>query len=165
MNNPSLVRIQTWEYEYAYQVGIRRFTENWGRRDASYYDRDKMEEDQKAQAAAALCELAVAKYLNQYWHASVWRAASHRSHKHLADVGNDIEVRRVRTAKGVTVRKKDEGKRVWGARCLDKEFRRIELLGYIDANDALKRGSKDIVVVPFEFLKKPWDEDSIDTGA
>ena len=53
-NNPSIVRIQTWEYEYAYHVGIRRFTENWGRNDASYYDRDKMEEDQKAQAAAAL---------------------------------------------------------------------------------------------------------------
>ena len=155
---PSIVRIQTWEYEYAYHVGIRRFTENWGRNDASYYDRDKMEEDQKAQAAAALCELAVAKYLNEYWHASVWRSAAHRSHKHLPDVGKDIEVRRVRTARGVTVRKNDRDKKVWGARCLDREFRRIELLGYIDANEALKRGSKDIVVVPFEYLKKPWEE-------
>jgi hypothetical protein len=157
MNDPSIVKIQPWEYEYAYQVGIRRFTENWGRNDASYYDRSKMEEDRNAQSAAALCELAVAKYLNQYWHASVWRAAAHRSHKHLPDVGNNIEVRRVRTAKGVTVRKNDRDKRVWGAKIIDPEFRRIQLLGYIEANEALERGKKDIVVVPFQYLTKPWE--------
>ena len=107
--------------------------------------------------AAALCELAVAKYLNQYWHASIWRAAAHRSHKHLPDVGDRIEVRRVRTAKGVTVRKNDRDKRVWGAKIIDPEFRRIQLLGYIEANEALERGKKDIVVVPFQYLTKPWE--------
>jgi|MDSW01.2.fsa_nt_gb hypothetical protein len=158
MNDPSMIKIQPWEYEYAYHIGIRRFTENWGRQDASYYDRSKMEEDRNAQAAAALCELAVAKYLNQYWHASIWRASAHNSYKQLADVGEDIEVRRVRTAKGVTVRKKDLGKRVWGAACADSEFRRIKLLGYIDAKDALANTAKDIVVVPINKLLKPWKE-------
>ena len=158
MNDPSVVKIQPWEYEYAYHVGIRRFTENWGRQDASYYDRSKMEEDRNAQAAAALCELAVAKYLNEYWHASIWRSSAHRSYKQLADVGENIEVRRVRTAKGVTVRKKDSGKRVWGARCMDAEYRRIQVLGYVEADDALANKNTDIVVVTLDKLTKPWEE-------
>lgn len=131
--NP-VITLTPWEYERAFSVGIGRFTANWGTADAPYYDRSRMEEDRSAQPAAALCELAVAKYTNQYWHAGVWHKTDHSKYKSLADVGGNIEVRRVRTANAVKVRSKDRGKIVWAARTVDPEYRSVELLGFISAD-------------------------------
>ena len=152
-----LIDIEPYEYERGFEVGIRRFTANWGRPDAPHYDRSKMEEDRNAQAAAAICELAVAKYLNQYWRASIWHVSEQSKYRHLPDVGRDIEVRRVRTQKGVTVRPGDKGKVVWGARVVDPEYRLVELLGFINA-DIVLEARPEGYVVPFARLEKPWEE-------
>jgi hypothetical protein len=131
--NP-IITLSPWEYERAFAVGVGRFTANWGTADAPYYDRRRMEEDRNAQPAAAICELAVAKYTNQYWHGGVWHRTDHGRYKSLADVGSVIEVRRVRTANAVKVRSKDKGKIVWAARLADDEYRSVELLGFISAD-------------------------------
>lgn len=127
-----VVLFAAWEYEHAYSVGIRRFTANWQKGDAPHYDRRLMEADRNAQVAAALCELAIAKHVNQFWHASVWSAHDHARFAAQPDVGHDIEVRRVRTSKAVAVRRNDRGKAVWAARLLDEEYRSAEILGWID---------------------------------
>lgn len=158
-----LVEIEPYEYEHAYSVGIRRFTANWGRADAPHYNRELMEEDRNAQAAAAICELAVAKYLNEYWHGSIWHVSEQNKYRHMADVGKDIEVRRVRTQKGVTVRPGDKGKKVWGARVTDKEYRQVELLGFIPADDVLSVRPAGYVV-PFARLEKPWIKEARHAG-
>ena len=49
-----LVNLETWEYEHASQVGARRYTANWGKDDAPWYDDRRMEDDRTAQVAAAL---------------------------------------------------------------------------------------------------------------
>lgn len=156
--NP-LVEILPWEYERGFAVGIGRFTANWDVKDADHYDRSRMQVDREAQAAAAICELAVAKYTGKYWHGGVWCRVDHHKYRHLADVGEDIEVRRVRTGNAVMVRKKDAGKIVWAARIADPEYRTVELLGNIPADEviaSLVGTYQDEKYVEIDDLRKPW---------
>ena len=155
----TIITFEPWEYELGFQVGIRRYTANWDKRDAPHYDRALMEEDRKASVSSALCELAVAKFLNQYWHASIWCASEHRKHRAMPDVGQNVEVRRLRTAPGVAVRRGDAGRVVWATRMDDPEFRSVILLGSIDADHALESGikvaGKDYVLIPVDELNPP----------
>lgn len=153
--NTVTIELHPWEYEHAFHVGIQRFTANWGRKDAKHYDRSKMEADRNANVAAAICECAVAKYLNEYWHAHVWHRSEQGRYRHLADVGESIEVRRVRTRPGPTVRPGDAGKFVWGARVIEPEWRSVELLGWVAADAALERSHGSDVVVPAQELNAP----------
>jgi hypothetical protein len=157
-----VINLTPWEYDFAYQIGIRRYVENWGKADASYYDKSKMEEDRNAQPAAAICELAVAKYTNQYWNMTIWDGRKHKQYKDIPDVGHNIEVRRVRTASGPAVRDKDLGRGliVWGAIVNDVEYRSVELLGYIDADKGYEIGveARYGKIIPREILIKPWEK-------
>lgn len=158
-----IIELEPWEYEHAYQVGIRRYTENWGKADASYYNKSSMEEDRNAQAASAICELAVAKYTNQYWHGSVWDGRKHKKYKDMPDVGLNIEVRRVRTQSGPAVRDKDLNRNLilWGAELVDAEYRKVRLLGWIEADKGYEIGIQKTgyKIVPKELLNKDWEED------
>lgn len=157
--NP-VVTLLPWEYERGFAVGIGRFTANWGNADAKHYDRSRMEEDRNAQAAAAMCEIAVARYTDRYWHGHVWHRSDHAKHRSAADVGDDIEVRRVRTRNAVAVRRTDAGRKVWAARVADPEYRKVELLGYVNADDAIKTFKEGEAwgYVSLEGLIKPWEQ-------
>jgi len=159
-----IIELEPWEYEHAYAVGVRRFTENWGKSDASYYQNNNKEEDRNAQAASSICELAVAKYTNQYWHGSVWDGRKHKKYKDMPDVGRNIEVRRVRTQSGPTVREKDTLKPdlvIWGAKLADAEYRTVKLLGWISAEEGWKIGIENQwgKIIPQELLNKDWIEE------
>ena len=85
---PVVVTLRPWEYEAASHIGIRRFTANWSRSDAKHYDRKRMEDDRTATVASAICELAVARAVNRFWHGHVWHVSEQRKwHRALADVG------------------------------------------------------------------------------
>jgi hypothetical protein len=160
VSNP-IIDLRSWEYERGFAVGIARFTANWGNQDARHYDRSRMEEDRSAQAAAALCEIAVARYTNSYWHGHVWHRTDHWKNRNAADVGDRIEVRRVRTKNAVAVRRSDSGKEVWAAKIVEPEYRQIEILGFIDAEDALSRfvlNGSTWDYVPLAALSRPWAE-------
>jgi hypothetical protein len=161
MSNP-IVELYPWEYERGFQVGIARFTANWGRADAPHYDRSRMEEDRKAQAASVMCEIAVARYTNQYFHGHVWHYSERNKYRHLADVGRCLEVRRLRTATGVPVRKSDAGKIVWGARIVDNEYRKVELLGCVEADAVIATMDQEDTWTyhPVEKLERPWTKGS-----
>lgn len=156
--NP-IITILPWEYERCFFVGAGRFAANWGVPDKPYYDRSRMEPDRNAQVAAAICELAVAKYTGKYWHAGVWHRLEHNKYRHIADVGDDIEVRRVRTGNAVKVRVADKGKVVWAARVADDEYRSVEILGHIAADtviESLAGTFQDQKYVEIEQLNRPW---------
>lgn len=158
MTNP-IIELNPWEYERCFVVGAGRFSANWGVPDAKHYDRSLMEPDRNAQVAAAACELAVAKFTNQYWHGGVWHRSDHGKYKSLADVGENIEVRRVRTKNAVKVRKKDAGKVVWAARVADEEYRTVEILGFVSADnviESLKGTYESDKYVEIECLERPW---------
>lgn len=137
-----LVELEPWEYEWASHVGARRFIENWEKADAAHYDRNRMEDDRTAQVAACVAELAVAKITNQYWSGHVWAGNRHQENKHLADVGHNIEVRRVRTSRKAAVRKRQLGKGLvlFVAQPAAPEFRVCEILGWINHDEAWEVG-------------------------
>lgn len=137
-----IVALDPWEYEWAAHVGISRFTANWGRRDAAHYDKSRMEDDRTAQVAAAIAELAVAKHTNRYWAGTAWRADQHDAEKWRPDVGRNIEVKRVRTGDSAAVRKHQRGKGIvlWVAQPIPREFREVEMWGWIPVDDAWEQG-------------------------
>lgn len=139
-----LITFEPWEYEWASVVGVRRFTANWGKQDAKHYDPNRMESNRTAQVASALCELAVAKCINQYWSGTFWTAENHDQEKHRPDVGRNIEVRRVRTKNAVAVRKKQVGLGLilFAAKAIEPEFKQVEVLGYLDYDKAWELGEE-----------------------
>ena len=138
----TLIELEPWEYEWASHVGARRFIENWGKRDAAPYDKKRMEDDRTAQVAACVGELAVAKATNHYWSGHVWHKSDHETYKHLPDVGTNTEVRRIRTSPSGAVRKRQLGKglQLFIVRPVPPEFRAVELLGWIDHDEAWELG-------------------------
>jgi hypothetical protein len=139
---PVSVVLEPWEYAHACDVGIRRYTANWSKRDAPHYKAEFMEDNRTAQVAAAICELAVAKYTNRYWHAHIWHLTEHEKYKHLPDVGTNIEVRRIRTTKAAATRQHQLGKGlvIWVAEAVPPEFREVTLYGWLKYDDAWEMG-------------------------
>lgn len=153
--NP-IVRLERWEYEHAVDVGVRRMTANWNKQDAEYYqNKSILQEERVASPAIAVCELAVAKYLGLYWHGSYWHATEHSKYRDLPDVGEDVEVRRVRTG-AATVRRKDRGRKVWVAREHDSEHRTVEILGFVEADEIIRSMVGDSSTVFLIDLERPW---------
>ena len=136
------IELEPWEYEWASHVGARRYIENWGKRDARHYDKKRMEDDRTAQVAACVGELAVAKLTNQYWSGHVWHKTDHDQHKHMADVGDNIEVRRVRTSTNGAVRRRQLGKGLllFIVQPVAPEFRAVDIIGWIDHDEGWELG-------------------------
>ena len=157
------VELDPWEYEHALHVGARRFIENWGKADAAHYDKKLMEDNRTALAAACVGELAVAKVTNQYWPGHVWHKSDHKTYKHLPDVGHNIEVRRVRTSTNAAVRRRQlgQGLILWVVQPVPPEFRVVDLLGWIDYDEAWEKGEpahydlENTRVIGEQFLNAP----------
>ena len=101
-----------------------------------------MEDDRSAQVAAAIGELAVARVTNQYWGGHVWAGNRHAENRGRADVGHNIEVRRVRSSNNAAVRRRQLGKGLilFVVRPVPDEFRTVEMLGWIDHDEAWELG-------------------------
>lgn len=141
---PITIDLETWEYEHACNVGIRRYTANWSKKDAPHYKKERMEDDRTAVVAAAICELAIAKHTNRYWHAHVWHASEHHLFRDLPDVGHNIEVRRIRTRKEAAVRRHQlaKGLVLWAAEAVAPEFRKVVIYGWLKYDDAWELGKE-----------------------
>lgn len=141
---PITIDLETWEYEHASNVGIRRYTANWCKKDAAHYKRERMEDDRTAVVAAAVCELAIAKHTNRYWHAHIWHASEHNTFRKLPDVGHNIEVRRIRTRKQAAVRRHQlgEGLVLWVAEAVAPEFRQVIIYGWLNYDHAWEMGEE-----------------------
>ena len=157
------VELDPWEYEHALSIGARRFVANWGKRDAAHYDKKRMEDERTAQAAACVGELAVAKITNQYWPGHVWHKSEHKNYKHRPDVGHNIEVRRVRTSTSAAVRRRqlEQGLVLWVVQPVPPEFRVVDILGWIDHDEAWEKGEpahydpENTRVIGEQFLNAP----------
>lgn len=138
-----VISLRSWEYEWASHVGARRFIENWNKKNAPHYDHRRMEDDRTAQVAACVAELAVAKYVNQYWSGHVWHESEHEGYKDVPDVGTNIEVRRLRTKKCAAVRKHQVGKGLilFAAKPILPELRVVVIYGCLDYDQAWNLGT------------------------
>ena len=108
-------------------------------------------------------ELAVAKITNQYWSGHVWHKSDHNTYKHLPDVGHNIEVRRVRTSTNAAVRRRqlEQGLVLWVVQPVPPEFRVVDILGWIDYDEAWEKGEpahydlENTRVIGEQFLNVP----------
>lgn len=160
MSKNPVVRLETWEYEWASFVGIRRAVANWDRKNAKAYkgNEHNLEPNRIANIASCICEMAVAKYLNRYWSGSAWdwNKVDHEKSKLFDDVGQGIEVRRVRNETGPALKPKDKGKILYGAKVLGKEWRSVEILGWVFADDHIKRlKGRDLIYIDASKLNSP----------
>jgi len=139
------ITLEPWEYEHACNIGIRRYTANWGKHDAPHYGNKQLQEDNRtALVAAAICELAVAKHTNRYWSGHVWHHTEHQKYRHIADVGANIEVRRLRTRETAAVRQHQNNIPnlvLFVAKPTPPEFREVTIYGWIKQTDAWEQGT------------------------
>ena len=123
------------EIQLAHWYGMSRLMANQGSQDKGYYNRSAMVADREAHPAAVLCEMAVAKWLSIYYVPTLWAASAHKDNKHLADVGTNIEVRRVRNPQtGPAIRSTDRGKVIVGVYLPDDvadDWGELEVLGWV----------------------------------
>lgn len=102
-----------------------------------------MEDDRTAQHASCAAECATARALDRYWTAGgAWDSQHHRQFRDLADVGQNIEVRRVREPASTTFAVTNtEADRVIVACFVEPpELRVVRVLGWIRGTDALSVG-------------------------
>ncbi len=125
-------------------VANGRNAQNANAPDRPYYDRALMQDDETASLASACAEAAVAGLLGLVWHAKVWDAADHHFHRDEPDVGDTIEVRRIREPdNGLVVRQKDVGmgKTIVIAYPLPESgFAIVDVIGWMVADDAWSVG-------------------------
>ncbi|NDD53451.1 hypothetical protein EBZ39_06175 [bacterium] len=142
MDRPKII-LRPWEYEWASHVGARRYIENWKKQNAPYYHPSRMEDDRTAQVAACVAELAVARFVNQFWSGHAWHLSEHSQYKTLADVGENIEVRRLRTKESAAVRRHQLGKKLilFVAKPILPELREVIIYGCRDYDEAWELGT------------------------
>lgn len=140
----AVVRLEVWEHEWAYHVGLQRHTIRLDSRDAAHYDPARMEDNLHASRASACVELAVAKYKGLYWSGHYWPVEDHDIYKGLADVGEYIEVRRVREPHNpLAVRKRDVAANrlmVCGWADPETDYQTVYLVGQMRAEQAWMAG-------------------------
>jgi hypothetical protein len=125
----------------AVACGRGRWEANAGVPNAAWYDEERMEREPAANIKAALCEAAVGQYTGLPAHLAVWPHSQHHHHTLDPDVGDNIEVRRVRTQTGPTLREHQVGHGfiLWAAvveEYLDTACHVIRLLGWRDYDEA-----------------------------
>lgn len=134
------ITLTKWEYDWASHVGIQRMLARIDSPNAKHYsDDDRRQIELLATIASACCEMAVAKCYNRFWSGHYWDARDHASNKSLADVGQAIEVRRVRKAGGpfaVRLPEVREKKMMVAAYAHDPDFRTVTVYGSIAADVA-----------------------------
>lgn len=93
-----VVRLGDEDWSLAHYHGARRVAANKHKKDRASYRNGLNEEDRRANIDAVLCEVAVARHLNipWDWNMASWEARDHHKFRDRADVGTNIEVRRVR---------------------------------------------------------------------
>lgn len=154
------VVLRPWEIAHVATVGAQRTVANLNRANAPHYrDASRREDERTASHAAAAAECATARLLNQYWTAGgAWVAARHGEFADLADVGENIEVRRVRDHGTTTfaVRERDMGRTIVACFVVPPELTEVRVLGWIQGPDAWEVGQpvEDYTRVPIEALTR-----------
>lgn len=138
------VVLTDWEMDRVHHVGKKRMELNSGNRNAAHYSDVSRQQDRRiAEPAAAACECAAARSINRYWHGSYWSEGDHQQFKNTPDVGENVEVRRIRypNARGFAVGEKDRDQIVMACYVEDEQdLRVVRVLGWIHGSTALNLG-------------------------
>jgi len=122
---------------------LKRWLVKWGSEDRPNYALGKkdgvLEHEVLASIRTIMSEWAVAKQYGFTMNFPWYPNGLHAQRGRLPDVGGNIEVRSVITQDWISVWGKDEGKYIFGVRCLDNEFfTKFEILGLIHFDEVVK---------------------------
>lgn len=136
-----IVRLSDDDWVNSWTAGARRVTENLRKSDSEDYARGLNIPEHLAQPLAVMCEVAVARHLgiDWDWDKAVWKAKDHNRFRHNADVGTNIEVRRVKYENGAVNLKSNQvgrGLFVFTAFAMPPEYLNVKILGFRNYDEA-----------------------------
>ena len=137
------IHLRPWERKLADYAAKKRQEANRNRPDARYYDRARMQSDEIAAVASICAEVAVAKRLNRYYDWSHWTQDEHETYRGEADVGGNVEVRRIREPDNpLVIRPRDvEHERIMVlAYPVPDEFTTVKVIGWGYAASLYEQG-------------------------
>lgn len=122
------------------QLAIERWLAKWDSIDRPNYAagkaNGKLEHEVLANIRANVCEWAAAKLFNISWNVPWYPNELHVQRSHLPDIGNNCEVRSVRTANAVPFWQKDLDKILIATKCLDEvTYSQVFVFGHVRASE------------------------------
>jgi hypothetical protein len=123
-------------------MAVELWIEKFGSEDRPNYAEGKkngsLQHDLVSNTRTITAEMAVAKATNNSFNYPVYENYLHPHRKHLADVGQNLEVRTIRTRGEVPLWKKDAGKVIVGCYVPDEAyFSEVEVYGWVWADDVI----------------------------
>lgn len=140
---PTIMTLSPEEVRVCTLLAVERWLAKFDSKDKPNYAvgkaLGKLEPELNANIRANVAEWAVAKHYNQAWNVPWYPNELHRQRKKIADVGDEIEVRTIRTQDAIPIWHKDRGKIIVGTKVLDTEYySQVEIYGYFKAVVDLK---------------------------
>lgn len=141
-----IIELSKDEVRVCTMLAVERWLTKFGSTDQPNYAQGKadgkLEPEINANIRANVCEWAVAKHYNLAWNNPWYPNALHKKRYPLPDVGENLEVRSIRTQDSIAFWGKDKEKVIVGTKCLDLEyFSQVEIFG---------------VAYPEEFMKSEY---------
>ena len=138
-----IVELSKDEVRVCTMLAVERWLAKFGSVDQPNYAQGKadgkLEPEINANIRANICEWAVAKHYNFAWNNPWYPNALHQTRHSLPDVGDNIEVRSIRTQTSIPFWNKDMGKVIVGTKCLDTEyFSKVEIFGTASPEEYMK---------------------------
>jgi len=138
----TIVQMTKDEIDVFSTIALKRWLAKWGSQDQPNYAKGKsegrLEHEITANVRTILSEWAVAREYNFVMNVPWYPNSLHSQRGRLPDVGGNIEVRSARTRDCIAVWSKDEGKVIFGVRCLDPDFfSEFEILGAISFDEVV----------------------------
>jgi hypothetical protein len=132
-----IVDLSQEEVRVCTMLATERWLAKFGSTDKPNYAQGKadgkLEHELLANVRANICEWAVAKQYNQSWNVPWYPNALHPQRKSLPDVGNNYEVRSVRTQNSIPFWDKDKDNYIFGAKVLETDYySKVEIYGYVE---------------------------------
>lgn len=135
-----IVNLSKDEIRVCALLAVERWLTKFGSVDRPNYAEGKrlgkLEPEINANIRANVAEWAVARLYNLQWSVPWYPNELHVQRKDIPDVGNNLEVRTVRTQDSIPFWKKDTGKIIVGVKVLDEEYySQVEIYGSFKADD------------------------------
>jgi hypothetical protein len=162
-----IIELSKDEVRVCANLAVERWLTKFGSVDRPNYADGKkagrLEPEINANIRANVAEWAVARAYNLQWSVPWYPNEFHLRRKDIPDVGNNLEVRTVRTLDSIPFWKKDAGKTIVGVKVLDEEYySEVEIYGSFVAdyymNDTYYRADISGWRVPIQEIREQFNE-------
>lgn len=132
-----VVKLSKDEVRLCAMLAVERWLIKYGSADKTSYAHGKitgqLEHNLNAEVRSIAAEWAVAKHFKIAWNVPCYPNSEHPNRKDLPDVGNDGEVRTIRTRNSIPYWAKDKGKIIIACKVTDLNYySEVEIFGHFE---------------------------------